>query len=258
MARRRSSSGRSFLPAPRAPPASGPPRLAAVSPPPASAESTTRHGGRRAPTPRKPLTGGLSGGLSSCGPLFIANRWSASLTHDRGHATGIHIGRQARSRKGFVNRARWALRQRTVATLAAERRSLRQTALFFLAEGLLVRQRRSGLKRRCNIDGREGQERTTMFKVRVHATTLVGCALLLCLAAIAAQAEETVTITEAGFSPDPLGVPTNVFGARKIRLDEPARALADHPLQRDGPGRRDTRPRRHRHVHRGEARKHRS
>jgi hypothetical protein len=91
--------------APRAPPASGPLRLAAVRPPPASTESTMRHDGRRARMSRKPLAGGLSMGLSSCGPLFIADRWSAPLTHDRGHATGIHIGRQAGSRKGFVKRA---------------------------------------------------------------------------------------------------------------------------------------------------------
>src|SRR4029077_18620500 len=31
-----------------------------------------------------------------------------------------------------------------------------------------------------------------------------------------AQAEETVTITKAGFSPDAFGVPTNVFGAATI------------------------------------------
>ena len=35
-------------------------------------------------------------------------------------------------------------------------------------------------------------------------------------AASAAQAEETVTITKAGFSPDALGVPTNVFGSATI------------------------------------------
>jgi hypothetical protein len=44
---------------------------------------------------------------------------------------------------------------------------------------------------------------------------LLSCALLLCVAAVA-QAEETVTITEAGFSPDKLGVPTNVFGRGKF------------------------------------------
>jgi hypothetical protein len=50
-----------------------------------------------------------------------------------------------------------------------------------------------------------------MRRARIIATTLAGCALLLG-AATAAQAEETVTITQAGFSPDALGVPTNVFG----------------------------------------------
>jgi len=54
-----------------------------------------------------------------------------------------------------------------------------------------------------------------MFKLRVIATTLLACALLLGVAA-AAQAEETVSITEAGFSPDRLGVPTNVFGRAKF------------------------------------------
>jgi hypothetical protein len=52
--------------------------------------------------------------------------------------------------------------------------------------------------------------------VRAIAMTLVGCALLLGVGAGAAQAEETVTITQAGFSPDALGVPTNVFGAATI------------------------------------------
>jgi hypothetical protein len=45
-------------------------------------------------------------------------------------------------------------------------------------------------------------------------------ALGLCLASLlfasAAQAEETVKITAAGFSPDKLGVPTNVFGTAVI------------------------------------------
>ncbi|HYM45549.1 MAG TPA: hypothetical protein VES65_05235 [Solirubrobacteraceae bacterium] len=44
---------------------------------------------------------------------------------------------------------------------------------------------------------------------------LAGCALLLGFTAVA-QAEETVTIIEAGFSPDKLGVPTNVFGRAKF------------------------------------------
>jgi hypothetical protein len=54
-----------------------------------------------------------------------------------------------------------------------------------------------------------------MPRVRIIATALVGCALMLA-AATAAQAEETVTITKAGFSPDALGVPTNVFGSATI------------------------------------------
>lgn len=54
-----------------------------------------------------------------------------------------------------------------------------------------------------------------MPRVRIIATALAGCALLLG-AASAAQAAETVTITKAGFSPDLLGVPTNVFGAATI------------------------------------------
>lgn len=54
-----------------------------------------------------------------------------------------------------------------------------------------------------------------MPRVRIIATTLVGCALMLATAT-AAQAEETVTITKAGFSPDALGVPTNVFGSATI------------------------------------------
>jgi hypothetical protein len=54
-----------------------------------------------------------------------------------------------------------------------------------------------------------------MARIRIVATALVACALLLA-AASTAQAEETVTITEAGFSPDALGVPTNVFGRATI------------------------------------------
>jgi hypothetical protein len=55
-----------------------------------------------------------------------------------------------------------------------------------------------------------------MPKIRIVATAMVVCALTLGLAAAAAQAEETVTVTKAGFSPDALGVPTNVFGAATI------------------------------------------
>jgi hypothetical protein len=52
-------------------------------------------------------------------------------------------------------------------------------------------------------------------RVRVVLAALVGCTCLF-TAAAAAQAEETVTITSAGFSPDRLGVPTNVFGSATI------------------------------------------
>ena len=49
---------------------------------------------------------------------------------------------------------------------------------------------------------------------------LACCASLLCaaslLAASPARAEETVRITEAGFSPDVLGAPTNAFGSATI------------------------------------------
>ena len=55
-----------------------------------------------------------------------------------------------------------------------------------------------------------------MPRVRAIATMLAGCALLLGVAVSTAQAEETVTITKAGFSPDALGVPTNVFGSADI------------------------------------------
>lgn len=54
-----------------------------------------------------------------------------------------------------------------------------------------------------------------MLKLRVIIAITGACALLGGVAATA-QAEETVTITEAGFSPDALGVPTNVFGRAKF------------------------------------------
>ena len=53
-------------------------------------------------------------------------------------------------------------------------------------------------------------------KLRVVLVVLAGCALTLGAGVVAAQAEETVTITEAGFSPDALGVPTNVFGKATV------------------------------------------
>jgi hypothetical protein len=54
-----------------------------------------------------------------------------------------------------------------------------------------------------------------MLKLRAIIAITGACGLLAGLAATA-QAEETVTITEAGFSPDALGVPTNVFGRAKF------------------------------------------
>ena len=51
--------------------------------------------------------------------------------------------------------------------------------------------------------------------VRSSIAAVVGalCVLICCAAA---QAAETVTITSAGFTPDELGVPTNVFGSATI------------------------------------------
>jgi hypothetical protein len=53
-----------------------------------------------------------------------------------------------------------------------------------------------------------------MFKPGVIAT-LIACGLALGLAPLA-QAEEKVTITEAGFTPNLTGVPTNAFGKATI------------------------------------------
>lgn len=55
-----------------------------------------------------------------------------------------------------------------------------------------------------------------MSKLRIVLVASVCCALSLGMGAVVAQAEETVTVTEAGFSPDALGVPTNVFGKATI------------------------------------------
>jgi hypothetical protein len=80
--------------APSAPPARGPPRPAAVSPLPASADSIARHA-----HPRARVIG------------FLCPSWSFMRSHSRGRRswptiwgapTGIHIGRQAETRKGFV------------------------------------------------------------------------------------------------------------------------------------------------------------
>jgi hypothetical protein len=51
------------------------------------------------------------------------------------------------------------------------------------------------------------------FWVRIIAAVLCSASLVT---AASAQAEQTVTITEAGFSPDKLGVPTNAFGRATI------------------------------------------
>jgi hypothetical protein len=53
------------------------------------------------------------------------------------------------------------------------------------------------------------------FRVLFIAAMLAASALLAAGAAVA-QAEETVEITEAAFSPDKLGVPTNAFGRATI------------------------------------------
>ena len=51
---------------------------------------------------------------------------------------------------------------------------------------------------------------------RLRGPIALGLCLASLLFASAAQAEETVRITAAGFSPDKLGVPTNVFGTAVI------------------------------------------
>jgi hypothetical protein len=81
--------------APKAAPASGPPRLAAVKPPPARAESTVRNARRRAA-----LTGGMRWSKSSWGrPMVVVGE---ADPQSLGTPTEIHIGRQAGIRKGFV------------------------------------------------------------------------------------------------------------------------------------------------------------
>lgn len=65
------------------------------------------------------------------------------------------------------------------------------------------------------VDIHRGEGLSEMPRVRIIATMLAGCALLLGVAT-AAQAEQVVTITQAGFKPDRLGVPTNVFGRATI------------------------------------------
>lgn len=54
-----------------------------------------------------------------------------------------------------------------------------------------------------------------MRRIGVPIATLLSCALLLTITAAAVRAEETVSI-KASFTPDALGVPTNVFGSATI------------------------------------------
>lgn len=51
------------------------------------------------------------------------------------------------------------------------------------------------------------------LRIRIAAAL---CAAVLPLAVSSAQAEQTVKITSSGFTPDKLGVPTNVFGSAAI------------------------------------------
>lgn len=53
------------------------------------------------------------------------------------------------------------------------------------------------------------------------AIAVVTCAGCLLTATSAQASSETITITEAGFSPDALGVPTNVFGKAEIMTTAP-------------------------------------
>jgi hypothetical protein len=56
-----------------------------------------------------------------------------------------------------------------------------------------------------------------MFRgVRISAAAALCCASLALTASAPAQAEQVVTITNAGFTPDRLGVPSNVFGSATI------------------------------------------
>jgi hypothetical protein len=80
--------------APSAPPASGPPKPAAVSPLPASADSIARHA-----LLRVRVIGYLRQSWSLCCPIFVVG---AASPRSGGTPTEIHIGRQAETRKGFV------------------------------------------------------------------------------------------------------------------------------------------------------------
>jgi hypothetical protein len=68
--------------------------------------------------------------------------------------------------------------------------------------------------------------RTTM--AALFAAALAGSALGLVTASVAQAEGETVTITEAGFSPDRLGVPINVFGRATIGSTSPVPSPITH------------------------------
>jgi hypothetical protein len=57
---------------------------------------------------------------------------------------------------------------------------------------------------------------------------LIGTAVCVMLGAASAQAQETVQITSAGFNPDRLGVPTNVFGSATIGSTLPVPSPITH------------------------------
>ncbi len=67
----------------------------------------------------------------------------------------------------------------------------------------------------------------TMSRARVIVAMLACCVLGLGAAATA-QAEETVNITEAGFSPNVLGAPTNAFGSATISSNLPVPSPITH------------------------------
>jgi hypothetical protein len=64
--------------------------------------------------------------------------------------------------------------------------------------------------------------------VRRLRIALVGAAVCALLGAATAQAQETVQITSAGFNPDLLGVPTNVFGSATIGSTLPVPSPITH------------------------------
>jgi hypothetical protein len=88
----------------------------------------------------------------------------------------------------------------------------------------------------CHRVPRERTGRGVVFEMKMIRTTtaaliaaaLAGSALLLTTASVARAEGETVTITEAGFSPDRLGVPTNVFGRATIGSITPVPSPITH------------------------------